>query len=118
MNRRLTLLLVVVLAVLSTGCFIETGDAPNLSFDGDIEIQEGNFSMRGDVAISGQNMENRYENVTLELYDVNGTLLYSERLGTVRNGSERLPVLVRLDRVPEYIVLALLKPLLTNTTGE
>lgn len=104
MKARLMLLAVLTLTL--SGCFIEPGQGTTIDFDGNMSAENGTFRMSGEVELgSGNPTQDSYEDIQLELYDTDGTLLAKRHLGTLRNLSQGLPVNISTRSVPKYVIL-------------
>jgi len=104
MAYRKSIVVSLILLTALSGCFIETGGVPNVAYNGNVSENGSEFSMDGYVEITGNNREDTYENISLELYDRNGSLIYEENLGTIDRRNESLPVSVSLSTIPEYVI--------------
>jgi hypothetical protein len=96
----------VMVVSLFSGCYVEPGEGTAITFYGDFQVSEGEFTMNGSIGMTGGDpSQDEYEDLYLELYSENGTLLYEERIGTLRNLSDRIDVSVSLSTVPQYVIL-------------
>lgn len=95
----------VILALPLSGCYTEPTTGGSLAYDGFFDISDGEFTMHGDLEFEGGLMpQDKYGNITLELYDENGTLLYKEHLGTIHNKSDKLNISVSISTIPHYVI--------------
>lgn len=105
MKREILFGISVILAVSFSGCYVEPGVGGSLAFDGTFDLSDDEFTMKGDLEFEGGRMpQDKYENITLELYAQNGTLLYKEHLGTIHNKSHKLNVSVSFSSIPYYVI--------------
>jgi len=104
MKKSVPFIVLLVITVLS-GCFIEGTEGGSLSYDGEFNVSEKGVNMSGDIVFLGTNPpQNRYENISIEMYASNGTLLYKEQIGTLNPTSEGVSISVSLSTVPKYII--------------
>lgn len=105
MSKQAAVLMTVIALSSFSGCYVEPGTGGSLAYDGTLEVSDGEFTMQGDLEFEGGRMpQDEYENITLELYAENGTLLYKEHLGTIHDKSDKLDVSVSLSTVPHYVI--------------
>ena len=105
MTWKVVLFVSVLLITPLSGCYVEPGSGTSLEVDGHPNASETGFSWEGQVRLSGGiPTEEVYEDIHVEFYAENGSLIYKERLGTLHNRSERLNVSVSLSVVPYYVV--------------
>jgi hypothetical protein len=106
MIKRSVLLSMLVVSSLSSGCYVEPGEGASIEFDGQVNRSADAFTMRGEVLLGGGSpTQEAYEDIHLEFYTKNGSLIQKVSLGTLHNKSKRLTVSVSLSTVPYYVIV-------------
>lgn len=106
MSHKKALLLVCLITISSlAGCFIEPGQGTSISTNLEFDTTGEMFGVEGEVYLGGGiPSQEAYENISIELYDEDGELMYSEKLGTLRNNSDELTVSISLQNTPYYVI--------------
>jgi len=103
MIRRRQFLFAVIIVSLGGCGYPDQGT--RLDYDGEFNESQNSFHMDGYVELTAVNpVRNNYNNITVEFYARNGTLLHKERLGSLQDRSDRLKVSVRTTNTPYYII--------------
>lgn len=104
--RRLLIIVTLIAAVTLSGCFIEGGEGGTLDFEGNIDVSDAGFTMVGHLEFDGQALtRDTYRDISIELYDRNGTIQHKEHLGDLHNPNEELEVSISRSMIPYYIII-------------
>jgi len=104
MKKLTTIVVGFLLLSLLSGCYTEPGEGTSIDIDGHPNATNGTFSWNGHMELGGGiPPQGKYEDISVELYTRNGTLLHKERLGTIGNQSTRLNISITLSRLPYYV---------------
>lgn len=96
-------LIVIVLLVTISGC-PEGDSGGNIDINGNMTATEQGFRLDGKVVNSGL-VEPMHTNITVYLYTANGSVIESERIGSLNGSGDRLNVTMQNERIPEYVIL-------------
>lgn len=106
-GKRRLLALVTSFVVLLAGCSYPTGPGVEVTFYGSMSASDTTFTIDGVLQSEGgiSDLET-FRNVTLRLYDEDGTHLASRALGDLQANAGRLNVSVAMDpsTTPHYVI--------------
>lgn len=106
MNRRVLLLMVVVVVLATSGCMrVEPGpNAPTIiNFYGEMNATDSGFTMDGQILMGGALPDQEvFEDVTVYLFTENGTLIKSHVAGDL---SKPVNVTITAEKTPYYVIV-------------
>lgn len=85
------------------GCYYPTGDGVSVTFDGSVNATNTGIVIDGNVSSHGIPEQETFEDVRVVMYDEQGTVLHSERIGDLDAESDRRRINVSASAHPEYI---------------
>jgi len=100
MSKKSALIIFLFLSVAISGC---TRPEITITFHGEWETSENNFSMRGTIEDEAAAEPNRFANVTVYLFSSNGTILNSTDLGTIDGESSEFSL--SSEKSPKYVII-------------
>jgi len=102
MNRPALITVLLLVSIAVSGCNQPAG---NFEFKGELNASDGSFSMEGHIDDDGAK-EIRWENVSVYLYDQNGSVLNRTNVGPIGPvESESREFSLTSDRRPKYIII-------------
>jgi len=101
MKHHLTIGCLCLLLVFSGCVDLGLGPDPQMTYDGTLNVTEDGFEMEGGFYMATGH-DQQYDNVTLYLYDANGSVINSKRLGAFDDG---LSVEMQSKQVPTYVII-------------
>lgn len=104
MNRKLWIAGALVVAVSVAGC-VPRGDTVTVDFDGEMNTQEGEFRMEGELTSQGGIPEqNVFESVTVSLYMADKTVICRAELGNLHTDYGRVNASLTAETIPHSVV--------------
>lgn len=100
----MTVMLAVVLTVPLAGC-VPQGESVSITYHGSINATDTQFTMEGFLSSGGGIPDrDRYRNVRVTLYSINGTVISSQSLGNLPANYGSRNVSITTSRIPQYVV--------------
>lgn len=95
---------IVVLGIATiAGCYLPAGPGMSIDFGGPINTTDDGIEVRGELYSDGMPDQDTYEDVRVVMYDEQGDVLHSERVGDLEADSGTLPINVSASEPPEYV---------------
>lgn len=93
-----------VLAIASlSGCYYPEGDGVSVTFQGSVNETDSGIAIDGNLSSYDNSEQETFEDVRVVMYDDQGNVLRSERVGDLDVETGRLRVNVSASERPEYV---------------
>lgn len=103
-SKSIILLFAISLLIPLAGCVPSNGEVV-IGYNGDFNTSTEEFMMDGELTVGGAVPDvNKYQNVSVILYTNSGEEIISRELGGLATDGERLPVTLKAEVIPKYVI--------------
>lgn len=103
-NKNTIAVIFIIVSLSLSGCqlYTQSDDGPVLRYDGSLDIENGTFTMNGELIQTGRQPETPdIDDLTVYLYAKNKTLLGTYSMGSFANAR----VSIQTEYTPEYVII-------------